>query len=383
MKRFASTFSTGLLGVVAGAALVGGIVWSRDDGGSSKSASTTAATTSSQTVSDSSKSTSSTGASAANPPDFTALYDAVRPSIVRITTGQQAADPFSGGGAGGLGSGIVLDTAGDILTNYHVVRGSDTVTITFGDGTVASANVVGKDPGNDMAVVKTDADPSELKPATLGDSSEMKVGAVVAAIGNPFGLDGTFTTGVISGLNRTLQSSSDGRPIRGLLQADAAVNPGNSGGALINAKGEVIGINTAIENPGGNSFAGVAYAVPINTPKRYLTQLVSGQTITHARLGISGKTLTPAELKSLGLDHGVAVVAVDSGSGAGGAGLKSSANGKGDVILALDDKAMSSFDSVADYIDTKSVGDQVKLTVQRDGKTIDITATLKSWDSSA
>ena len=382
MKRFASTFSTGLLGILAGAALVGGIVWSRDDGGSSKSASTAAATTSGQTVSDNSKNNDSSGA-AANTQDFTSLYNAVRPSIVRITTGQQASDPFSGGGAGGLGSGIVLDKDGHILTNYHVVRGSDTVTITFADGTVASADVVGKDPGNDTAVVKTDADPSELKPATLGDSGQMKVGAVVAAIGNPFGLDGTFTTGVISGLNRTLQSSSDGRPIRGLLQTDAAVNPGNSGGALINAKGEVIGINTAIENPGGNSFAGVAYAVPINTPKRYLPQLVSGQTITHARLGISGKTLTPAELKTLGIDHGVAVVAVDSGSGAGQAGLKSSANGKGDVIIALDGKAVASFDAVADYIDTKNVGDQVKLTVQRDGKTIDITATLKSWDSSA
>ena len=382
MKRLASTFSTALLGVVAGAALVGGIVWSRDDGGSSKSASVAPATTSGQTVSDSSKSNDGSGA-AANTQDFTALYNAVRPSIVRITTGQQASDPFSGGGAGGLGSGIVLDKDGHILTNYHVVRGSDRVTITFADGTVASADVVGKDPGNDTAVVKTDADPSELKPATLGDSDQMKVGAVVAAIGNPFGLDGTFTTGVISGLNRTLQSSSDGRPIRGLLQADAAVNPGNSGGALINAKGEVIGINTAIENPGGNSFAGVAYAVPINTPKRYLTQLVSGQTITHARLGISGKTLTPAELKTLGIDHGVAVVAVDSGSGAGQAGLKSSANGKGDVIIALDGKAMSSFDNVADYIDTKAVGDQVKLTIQRDGKSMDITATLKSWDSSA
>lgn len=375
MKRIISTFTTGLLGVLAGAALVGGIVWTRDDGGSSK-APTTVATTSSQTVSDAS-------ATLLNAEDFTALYDRVRPSIVRITTGQQASGPFSGGQQGGLGSGIVLDKDGHILTNYHVVRGSDTVTITFSDGTVASADVVGKDPGNDTAVVKTDADPSVLEPATLGDSSQVKVGSFVAAIGNPFGLDGTFTTGVVSGLNRTLQSSSDGRPIRGLLQADAAVNPGNSGGALINARGEVIGINTAIENPGGNSFAGVAYAVPINTPKRYLTQLASGQTITHARLGISGKTLTPAELKSLSIDHGVAVMSVDSGSGAGKAGLQSSANGKGDVIVDIDGKAMTSFDDVADYIDTKAVGDQVTLKVHRDGKDIEITATLKSWDSSA
>ena len=272
MKRLGTTFTTGLLGVLAGAALVGGIVWARDDGGSN-SASTVAATASSQTTGDGGS--KSSGGTLANASDFTALYNEVRPSIVRITTGQQADGSFSGGQQGGLGSGIVLDKDGHILTNYHVVRGSDTVTITFSDGTVASADVVGKDPGNDTAVVKTDADASVLKPATLGDSSQVKVGSFVAAIGNPFGLDGTFTTGVVSGLDRTLPSSSDGRPIRGLLQADAAVNPGNSGGALINMKGEVIGINTAIENPGGNSFAGVAYAVPINTPKRYLTQLVS------------------------------------------------------------------------------------------------------------
>lgn len=381
MKRLVSTFSTGLLGVLAGAALVGGIVWSRGDNSSSKAAATASTTTASQTISSSASTSSSAPLPAVE--DFSALYNKVRPSIVRITTGAQATDPFSGGGAGGLGSGIVLDKQGDILTNYHVVNGFSTVTITFSDGTVASATVVGKDPGNDTAVVKTSADPSVLFPAVLGDSSQAKVGSFVAAIGNPFGLDGSFTTGVVSGLNRTLTSSSDGRPIRGLLQADAAVNPGNSGGALINAKGEVIGINTAIENPTGGSFAGIAYAVPINTPKRYLAQLTAGGTITHARLGISGKTLTAAELKTLGLDHGVAVVSVDSGSGAGKAGLLSSANGKGDVILAIDGKPMQSFNDVADYIDGRKVGDQVKLTIQRDGKTMDITATLNSWDSSA
>lgn len=381
MKRPVSTFTTGLLGVLAGAALVGGIVWTRDDGGSSKAASAVVATTSSQTTTDTS--TSLSGAPLANTEDFTALYNAVRPSVVRITTGQTSTDPFSGGQQGGLGSGIVLDKDGHILTNYHVVKGFDTVSVTFSDGTMASAKVVGTDPGNDTAVVKTDADASVLKPATLGDSSQVKVGQAVAAIGNPFGLDGTFTTGVISGLERTLPSSSDGRPIRGLLQADAAVNPGNSGGALINIKGEVIGINTAIENPGGNSFAGIAYAVPINTPKRYLTQLTSGSTITHARLGISGKTLSPGDLKQLGIDHGVAVVTVEGGSGADKAGLKSSANGTGDVIVEIDGNAMQSFDNVADYIDTKAVGDQVKIKIHRDGKDIDITATLMSWDTSA
>jgi S1-C subfamily serine protease len=222
-----------------------------------------------------------------------------------------------------------------------------------------------------------------LKPATLGDSSAVKVGSLVAAIGNPFGLDGTFTTGVISGLDRTLPSSSDGRPIRGLLQTDAAVNPGNSGGALINTKGEIIGINTAIENPGGSSFAGVAYAVPINTPKRFMTQLTNGETITHARLGISGRTLTSDDAKQLGVDSGVAVISVERGSSADKAGLQSSASGTGDVITEIDGKPMKTFDDLADYVDSKSVGDKVTLTVHRDGKDIELTATLQGWDSSA
>jgi putative serine protease PepD len=371
MNRSWTSFASGLLGVLVGAAVVGGGVWAYDSGGSSK-ATTTTTTTASQTTS------SSAPAATA---DFTALYDKVRPSIVRITTGQNG-DP-SQNQQEGLGSGIVLDKSGDILTNYHVVRGFDTVTVTFSDDTVAQARVVGKDPGNDVAVVKADVDASVLQPATLGDSSQVKVGSVVAAIGNPFGLDGTFTTGVISGLDRTLPSSSDGRPIRGLIQADAAVNPGNSGGALIDTKGAIIGINTAIENPGGSSFAGIAYAVPINTPKRYLTQLTSGETITHARLGISGRTLSPQDAKGLDIDHGVAVESVSPGSGADKAGIRPSSDGKGDVIVAIDGKPTKAFEDVADYIDGKSVGDQVKITVHRDGKDVELTATLQSWDSSA
>jgi S1-C subfamily serine protease len=379
MKRFGSTFAIVVLSMMLGAAIVGGVSWGRGDNSNSiaKSAATTATDTS-RTVSDSTK----LSAPLAPGDDFSALYERVRPSIVRITTGQQTSDPFQNQREG-LGSGIVLDKDGHILTNYHVVRGFDTVTITFSDGTVAQADVVGKDPGNDMAVVKTDADASVLQPATLGDSDAVKVGSVVAAIGNPFGLDGSFTTGVISGLDRTLPSSSDGRPIRGLLQTDAAVNPGNSGGALLNLRGEIIGINTAIENPSGSSFAGIAYAVPINTPKRFLAQLTSGGTVTHARLGISGSTLTPEQAQKFGVEQGVAVVSVERGSSADKAGLRSSAGGNGDVILEIDGQAMKTFDDVANYIDGKTVGDEVRLKVRRDGKDLELTATLKSWDSSA
>jgi 2-alkenal reductase len=383
MKRISSTFAIVVLSMAIGAAVVGGITWAR--GGNSSSNSTT--NSAAANINNASVPASSNGASAGSSAlttqsDYTSLYSAIRPSIVRITTGDQSSGPF-GNQQSGLGSGIILDSDGHILTNYHVVNGANSITVTFADETTVDASVVGKDPGNDVALVKVQSGLSELKPAKLGDSSQMKVGSLVAAIGNPFGLDGTFTTGVISGLDRTLTSSADGRPIRGLLQTDAAVNPGNSGGALINMQGEVIGINTAIENPGGNSFAGVAYAVPINTPKRFMTQLTNGDTITHARLGISGRTLTPEDKKLTGADYGVAVISVQQGSAADGAGLKAATDNSEDVILAIDGQQMKTFDDLASYIDSKQVGDKVTLKVHRDSKDIEITATLQGWDSSA
>jgi putative serine protease PepD len=380
MRSFGSTFIAGALGVLVGAAFVGGIVWATDDDGGGGSNGGAAV------VEDSSQETSGAGSGVpAAAGDLTQLYEDVRPSVVRITTGEIDDDPFFELREG-LGSGVVIDDDGHIITNYHVVRGFDEVNVTFSDGTVVEAEVVGDDPGNDIALVKVNPDDLEgdvLRPARLGDSGDVRVGSMVAAVGNPFGLDGSFTTGVISGLNRTLTSSSNGRPIRGLLQTDTAINPGNSGGALFNLEGEVIGINTAIENPGGGGFAGVGYAVPINTPKRFLTQLVSGESIDHPRLGISGRTLSPAEAADLGVDHGVAVIAVDPGSGADDAGLESSSNGEGDVITAIDGNPMRTFEDLADYIDSKNVGDEITLTVRRDGESIELTAELRSWDSSA
>ncbi len=376
-------FLTGLGGVVVGAAIVGGAVWAfdlgDDDSGSSQPAAVTDSNDS-ETVSDTGS--SGDGASATQS-DYTELFEDVRPSIVRITTGEVEDSPFDFGQEG-LGSGIVIDTDGHIMTNYHVVTGYDEVTVTFEDGTTGTAEVVGQDPGNDVAIVKVTLDDmSVLQPAKLGDSDSIAVGSIVAAIGNPFGLDGSFTTGVISGLDRTLPSSADGRPIRGLLQTDTAVNPGNSGGALINLQGEVVGINTAIENPNGAGFAGVAYAVPINTPKRFLTQLVAGETIDHPRLGISGRSITPSQAEDLNIEYGVAVLSVETGSAADEAGLESSAAGEGDIILEIDGQPMNDFEDLADYIDSKDVGDEVTLLVERDGEQIELTATLESWDSSA
>ncbi len=384
MKRITSIVAVIVLSVLVGGAAVIGINSARgsDNDTPATTAAAQASNTTAQQVSQTNSGSNSNNAVSPQG-DFSSLYSSVRPSIVEITTGTQGSNAFSQQ-AQGLGSGIVLDTNGHILTNNHVVTGSSTVTVTFADGTTGQADVVGTDPGNDLAIVKVSTDKSELHPAKLGNSDNVKVGNVVAAIGNPFGLEGSFTTGVISGLDRTLGAvNNTGRPIRNLLQTDAAVNPGNSGGALFDMQGEVIGINTAIENPGGNSFAGVAYAIPINTAKRYQQQLANGTQITHPRLGISGSTLSPSDAKSLGVPYGVAVVSVDPGSSADQAGLQPSSNGKGDVITAIDGKAMKSFDDLANYVDQKSVGDKVTLTVHRNGKDLQLTATLQSWNSSA
>ncbi len=372
------TFLTVIVSMAIGAAMVGGVTWAIDDDGDESAPTAVVERDDRQPASDD----GSSSPAIADTGDFSALYDEVRASVVRITTGAASDDPFEDQ-AEGLGSGIVIDDDGSILTNYHVVSGFDELTVTFSDGTVVDGEVTGTDPGNDVALVKVEAGLDALKPAKLGDSSAVDVGSIVAAVGNPFGLDGSFTTGVISGLNRSLPSSANGRPIRGLLQTDTAVNPGNSGGALFNLAGEVIGINTAIENPTGNGFSGIAYAVPINTPKRFLAQLVAGEEIEHPRLGISGRELSPDQAEALGVEYGIAVLSVDNGSGADDAGLVGAANGSGDVIVAIDGTPMRSFDDLAGYVDSKDVGDEVTLTVHRDGEEIELTAELRGWDSSA
>ena len=365
-----------LLGALVGAGVVAGIGFTRPDNDPIAQPVALSGTTTSQAGN------SAPNASFSQPTgsDFSALYESLRPSIVEITTGSQQA----GGGrqAGGLGSGIVLDTNGNILTNNHVMSGYTTATITFADGVTGQARLVGTDPGDDIAVISVHADASELHPAKLGDSSQVKVGNVVLAIGNPFGLEGTLTTGVIGGVDRTLSSGASQKPLSGLLQTDAAVNPGNSGGALFNVQGEVVGINTAIENPSGaDTFAGVAYAVPINTAQRQLPRLLKGTTIDHARLGIGGHQLNSTEAQQLGIPYGLVVEAVTAGSGAAQAGLRDSTTGAADVIVAVDGRPTKLFSDLADYIDTKGVDDQVKLTVRRDGKDADVTVTLQRWGS--
>ncbi|MPZ47747.1 MAG: PDZ domain-containing protein [Dehalococcoidia bacterium] len=308
--------------------------------------------------------------------DVADLYDAVRPSVVRITTQGARA------GMGGLGSGVVIDKEGHILTNNHVIDGASQIDVTLIDGLAARAEVVGADPGNDLAVIKVDLPSDQLEPASLGDSSAVRAGEFVIAVGNPFGIEASVTEGIVSGIGRTL-SSGGGRPLRQLIQSDAAINPGNSGGGLFNSRGELIGITTAIENPSGDRvFVGIGYAVPVNTAERFLPDLLAGRQVQHPRMGVSLQDLTPALAGRLGIDvqQGVMITQVENGSAASRAGLRGSSS-SGDIIVALDGEDVRSFEELANYIDSKKVGDKVEVTIWRDGEETTLEITLEAWRS--
>ena len=271
------------------------------------------------------------------------IYEAVRPSVVRVNS--------SGAQSQGTGTGVVIDDEGHVLTNNHVINGASSVEVVFADGSTSDAEIVGTDPANDLAVIDVTDPNVELDPATLGDSAALRVGDTVLALGTPFSLEGTLTQGIVSALDRTYATGGSTRPIRGMIQTDAAVNPGNSGGPLLNCAGEVIGINTLLENPTGeNVNVGIAFAVSSNTAKQSLPEMLTGTTVSHPWLGIAGADVTPALADELGLDTdtGVYVTVVSSGGPADDAGLIgafASANAAGasdslvpggDVITAVD-----------------------------------------------
>lgn len=280
----------------------------------------------------------------------------------------------------GSGSGIVIDDEGHILTNYHVVESIITAKVTLYDGSASLAEVVGTDPGNDLAVIRADGFAAEqLVPARLGDSSQVRVGQAVFAIGNPFEETFTVTSGIVSAVNRS-SPSFGGRSIQGVLQTDAALNPGNSGGPLFNLDGEVIGINTSIRNPTGQSFAGLGFAVPSNTATRYLPQLVAGETIQHPQLGIAG----PVELDEVAaveLDvsqtRGLYLTTVVPEGAADRAGIS-----EGDVVIEIGGQQTYSFEQLASAIDRAEVGEEIEIVVVRDGEEIAITVMLQPWDLS-
>ena len=281
--------------------------------------------------------------------------------------------------ANGVGSGFVFDKNGHIITNEHVVEAAAKVIVTFLDGRSYNAEVVGKDAATDIAVIKVDADPSLLKPLHIGDSSNLKVGMSVAAIGNPFGLSGTMTSGIISALGRLLPQET-GFSIPDVIQTDAAINPGNSGGPLLNSRAEVVGINTAIQSATGE-FTGVGFAVPSNTIAKIVPKLIVDGVYHHPWVGISGRDIDPSLAKVLNLidARGFLIVNVVEGSPAEKAGLIGSAETReldgveypfgGDVILAVDGKIVRQIDDILIHLQRyKAVGDEMVLEVLRDGR---------------
>jgi len=304
--------------------------------------------------------------------------------------------PEGEGGGTATGSGFLIDTEGHIVTNNHVVEGADKVEVKLGSSDKTyTAEVVGTDPATDVALLKVDAPEDSLHPLSLGDSSKVEVGDPVVAIGNPFGLDRTVTSGIVSALQRQIQAPN-GFSISHVIQTDAAINPGNSGGPLIDSAGSVIGINSQIQTGGsGNGNVGIGFAVPINTAREVVRQIEAHGEVKHAYLGISGGSITPDLAKALKLPEteGVLVNEVVKGGPADQAGLKGGdtsatiegANVRlgGDVITKVDGKKIESMEDVINLVNSAHPGDKMELTVDRGGNTKKITVTLGVRPASA
>jgi S1-C subfamily serine protease len=298
-------------------------------------------------------------------------------------------EPESQGGGTATGSGIVIDDKGHILTNNHVIEGADQIEVKIGESDHQyTAEVVGTDPASDLALIKVDAPSKELDPLTLGDSSAMEVGDPVVAIGNPFGLDRTVTSGIVSALQRQIEAPN-GFSIDNVIQTDAAINPGNSGGPLINGNGEVIGINSQIETGGGNDGnVGIGFAIPINTAKEVIHELETKGSVEHAYLGISGGTITPELAKTFNLPvkEGVLIQTVEKGGPSDKAGLEGGSTpvtvegGEvivgGDIITEADGEKITDMEQIIELVNQKKPGDEVTLKYLRDGKEKTATVTL-------
>jgi S1-C subfamily serine protease len=318
------------------------------------------------------------------------LFQKVEKSVVQITDSNEA-DVFESR----LGSGFVYDDNGHIVTNHHVVNGGNRLDVTFPDGSVYSASLIGSDPAADIAVLYVDEVSKEkLVSLSLADSSKIRVGERVAAIGNPFGLSGSLSTGIVSGVGRQIPAQEEeGFPIPGIIQTDAPINPGNSGGPLLNMKGEVIGMNSAIYSTTGQ-FAGVGFAIPSNTISQVVPSLITKGSYQHPWLGVAGRDMTPDIADRLGIHEprGFLVMDVVAGSPAEKAGIQRGDEDVvidgapiklgGDVIISIDNNTVRKIDDILAYIEMeKSVGDDLKLTILRDGQTIEIMAALSARPS--
>jgi S1-C subfamily serine protease len=327
------------------------------------------------------------------------IYRRAAPGVVQVTATQVVAsprvDPFFGfpfpsqQQAEALGSGFVIDKAGHIVTNYHVVEGARSVDVSFSNNESMKAKIVGTDPSTDVAVLQVDAHSRALTPLSLGNSDLVHVGDSVVAIGNPFGYDRTVTAGIVSALQRVIQAPNS-YSIDHVIQTDAALNKGNSGGPLLNANGNVIGVNSQIStgNSGSSGNVGVGFAVPINTVTTVAAQIIKSGHVEHAFLGIAAQPVTEgaAKLFRLPVSHGLLVARVQPGSGAAKAGLRAGTQNAtlagetyplgGDLLAAIDEAPLYSVDQLRDVIGAKKPGDNVKLRVYRGDQQRTVTVKL-------
>ena len=306
---------------------------------------------------------------------WSTIYDQLKDSVVLVQTNL------------GLGSGFVYDMKGHIITNHHVIEDADTIQVTFLDGNIPPANVVGMDIYSDIAVIKVDPEVTTLHPVVLGSSSELTVGEPVAAMGNPFGLSDTLTAGIVSSVERTLEAAGN-YVIIDIIQIDAAVNPGNSGGPLVNLKGQVVGVNTAIQSETG-TFTGIGFAIPSDTVKREIGDLIETGDYKHPWLGVSALDVDLAIADAMGLEkpQGVLIVDVTEGSPADQAGLRGgdqnvTLDGQvitvgGDVITGIDGLSMKRLADLVVYMERNtSPGDSVVFEIIRDGQERSLEVTL-------
>lgn len=320
------------------------------------------------------------------------VYKSIAPGVAFITTTSIRQDMWGDVQEGrGNGSGSVIDANGNILTNHHVIEGASKLTVSFGGEKTYPATVVGSDPDTDLAVIRLDNPPPGLTVVPLGDSDKLTVGQKVLAIGNPFGLDRTLTTGVISGLQRPIrsrrtQAAPEGRPIDAAIQTDASINPGNSGGPLLDKFGRMIGINSQILSPAGGSV-GVGFAVPVNTAKRVIPQILQFGEVRRPKLGASLPSV--ADLKQRGyrmpVESGLLVYQTQAGGSAERAGLRGiGTDGTfGDILLSAEGQKLNDMDDLYRLLDKKQIGETVNFEVFRDGKSVTVPIKLLGSTASA
>lgn len=374
VRSYAALLATGILGgavAVGAVALLGGLE------GDTTVVTETVATTEARATSTSS------------PMSVNEIYERAAPGVVQINSTSEPGLSSLPVDQQALGSGFVVDKGGHIVTNFHVVRGADEIRVGFSNRDTVVAELVGTDPSTDLAVLRVDVNTSALTPLPLGNSDRVKVGDPVVAIGNPFGLDRTATAGIVSALQRLITSPDPRFPIDHVIQTDAPINKGNSGGPLLNTRSEVIGVNTQIETGGvSTGNVGIGFAVPADTVRNVVGQILRTGRVAHPHLGIQGHPITSEVAKTyrLPVQEGVLVESVSDGTGADRAGLRAGdtdvvVSGEtyilgGDIIVAADGKKVSSIEELRDAIAAHKPGEKIKLQIYREAKKTSVTITL-------